>query len=137
MWLQKINRLFLRNNRLFLLNNRLFFAKQSVVYINSVKNKAKTILKIVRIERLKQIVYTASLFTKSYIQSLATIENSLSNKKPWLHTTHQSGDLESFKNTHHLWKNTPQFLEQPLKLHNNNSQRITIVNKEWMEYTWV
>ena len=48
--------------------------QQSVVYISSVKNKAKAVL--------TQRVYTGLLFTKSYIQSSATTENSLINQNP-------------------------------------------------------
>jgi len=58
---------------IFLQNNRLFIS-------SVLKNKAKTVLKRVRIERLTQSVYTGSLFTKSYIQSSEPTENSLSNQ---------------------------------------------------------
>jgi len=44
------------------------------------KIKAKADLKSIRKERLTRDIYTGSLFTKSYIQSSATIENSLSNQ---------------------------------------------------------
>jgi len=44
------------------------------------KIKAKAVLNSVRIEELTHNVYTSSLFTKNYIQSSTTTENSLSNQ---------------------------------------------------------
>jgi len=63
-------------------NQLVVFAKQSVVYISSIKNQSKTDLKRVGIEKLARKVYIGSLFTKSYIWSSTTTENSLSNQKP-------------------------------------------------------
>jgi len=62
-------------------NQSVVFAKQLNAYTNSVKNKAKTVLKG-RKDREINIESFDSLFTKSYIQSSATTENSLSNQKP-------------------------------------------------------
>ena len=64
-----------------------------------------------RIEKFTQRIYTGSLLPKSYIQSSANHWEFTTQSKPWLQTTHQSSDLEPFKNTlplakHHKFMNT-------------------------------
>jgi len=93
------------------------------------KIKAKENLKSVRIEKLTQNVYTGSLFTKSYIQSLATTENSLSNQN-LDYTQHTKVVILNPSRTHTTFGNTTLLSEQPLKLHNTNSHKITVIKKE-------
>jgi len=113
-WLQKINWLFLRNNQLFI----------STV----LKIKAKANWKSVRIKRLTHNVNNGSLFTRSYIHSSATTENSLSNQTLITNNTPKWWSWTLQEHTPPL-ANTTQF-SQPLKLHNTNSHRITVIKKE-------
>ena len=110
-------------------NQPVIFAKQSVVY-NSVKNKAKIVLK----ERKDKEINTENLYQFTIYQELHPVLinhwESLSNQKPWLHTTHQSGDLETFLNTHHLWKKTPQVRTTFESAHQQFSQKYSSQERE-------
>ena len=94
-WFQKINRLFLRNNQLFL----------STI----IKNQSRTNLNEIRDRKINKIFFILVLsLLRATSSPQLTTENTLTNQH-LDYNTHQSGDLEPFKNTHHLRLNTTKF----------------------------
>jgi len=151
-WFHKINRLL--NNQLFLsaviknqsrtnlneirdrkINTKSFILVHSLPRAtSSIKNQSRTYLNEIRDRKIntKSFILVHSL-PRATSSPQKPLRIPLSNQTHWLHNTYQSGDLEPFKNTHHLCQTTPQITEQPQDLHNNSSYKNTIVKreKEW------
>jgi len=93
------------------------------------KIKAKANLKSVRIERLTQNVYTGSLFTKSYVQSSAITENSLSNQN-LDYTQHTKVVILNPSRTHTFFGKYNIVFKTTSETANTNSHKITMIKKE-------